>query len=179
MDRGGVKLSIASIKTEGKISYIANNLRMEMGEVLQLLTQIMEKTIQYTVPEIEQWIKKYVPKRTGQLQNSLLDSVNKTEWTGQQLRLILFTDVEYARELNNRKDIQIQHNNEIGSAYYYGHYGKLILNDSNAYYDFMGLLKMFARQHLKDNFKRARFEICGSVGVSAAPISKTIKVRNE
>jgi len=172
-------MSIASIRAEGKIDYLINNLHMEHAEVLELLTQIMEKTIQYTVPEIEQWIKEYVPKRTGQLQNSLLDSINMTEWTGQQLRLILFTDVEYATELNNRKDIQIQHNNEIGSAYYYGHYGKLILNDPKAQYGFMGLLKMFARQHLKDNFKRARFEICGSVGVSAAPISKTIKVRNE
>jgi len=100
--------------------------------------------------DIEKWIKNYVPKRTGQLRENLLRQLQSSRvLKGQFLRLVLGSHITYMRFVDAYSTAQVRHANEPGYAYYYGHWGKITLNDPKAIGHFWGLLKLYARDRLK------------------------------
>lgn len=158
------------------VNFTVNNARLTQQDVINVVDQIMSRTLQYTIHEVSSWIEEYVAKRTGQLQDGLKDRLSSSSWLNWVLRLELGSNVPYMGIVNNYSASQVQHNNEIGYADYYGHEGLILLNDPKAQGKFWGLFHMHAKTRLKENFKKARLEVCGSVGMSARtiPIIKVI-----
>ena len=173
-----IQTDVATITgSNATISYIVANTSLDYFGVLSLVEDIMRKTLEYTIPQIKAWIKEYVAKRTGQLQDDLIKTLENSQWVNQQLRLELGTMLPYAGKINSDRSLKIQHSNELGYAYSYGVRGKVILKDSKAQYGFWGLLKMESRKRLRENFTRSRFEICGKLGVSGQSIQRKLRVK--
>lgn len=172
-----MKVTAATITSSpSKITYMANGMHMSYGNVLSLVDMIMQRTLDYTIPEIKSWIQNYVAKRTGQLQDDLINTLMTSAWIGQQLKLELGTMVDYAKYVNKMPAYMLQHEFEWGKAYYYGYHGWVYLNDPNAQSGFWGLLRMEGRRALRANFKRARDDWCGLMGVSGQFIQRSLKV---
>jgi hypothetical protein len=170
-------MEVAEINiTEPKIHYLIGATKLDYQGVMFLVDDIMTKTLEYTITDIEEWISIYVAKRTGQLQDSLIRFLKTSAWVNNKLKLILGTDLEYAQYVNNMSSNQVRHSGEIGKAYYYGFFGDVLLDDPMAQGGFWGLLRMEGKRSLKDNFARVRMEICGGLGISARPIA-TIRVK--
>lgn len=160
---------------ESDITYIVGNTQMDYWGVLALVDDIMNKTLEYTLPLIKTWIQTYVAKRTSQLQDDLIRTLETSQWLNDQLKLELGTMLPYAKKVNSGTQ-RLRHNNEWGYAYYYGYHGRILLNDPQAQDKFWGLLKMEARRVLREMFSRARFEVCGAIGVSGQSIQRKLRV---
>lgn len=163
--------------TDDKIGYIAKNTKLTYGQVKQLVQTVLETALELTKADCKKWITAYVPYRTGQLQDSLLSNLDSsTVASGKFLRLVLGTHLNYAQYVNKMSDSKVRHYSEVGYAYYYGHFGKIMLNDPGAIGHYHGLMLMYARAQLKKHLRQVNVTIAGSVGVSAKPISDQLKV---
>lgn len=180
MDSGVIIMSLQTTAAtitakETDIHYIVGNNKMDYHGVIALVTDIMNQTLEYAIPIIKDWIRTYVAKRTGQLQDDLIKTLETSQWINNQLRLELGTMLQYAKELN-KGGVVVRHNSEMEYAYYYGNYGKILLNDPQAQDKFWGLLKMESRKVLKESFSKARFKVCGGIGISGQSINRKLKV---
>jgi len=152
------------------ISYLAGRLQLSYEETLILITNILQDTLDWTIIDVEAWIKEFVPKRTGQLQDNLLLNLqssfikNKT-----MIRLVLKTFIDYAGDVNAYSDAQVQHNatwfEHSGArayAYYGGHHGPIFLDDPEAVGGFMSKLQEFAKGRCLFNLTKAQMKFMGS-----------------
>lgn len=156
------------------ITYRVGSLKMDYAGVIDLLNEIMNLTLEKTTEDINDWVLTYIAKRTGQLQDSILDNLLLSGWLNKKLTILLKTDVEYAKDVNEMENEHVQHLNEIGFANYYGHNGMIILNDPKAIGNFWPHLVKYSIDMLKDNFNRSKFEKCGGVGVSGTSTNKIL-----
>jgi hypothetical protein len=99
--------------------------------------------------EGEEWIRKHVPKRTGQLQEDLLDKLYQSKVDDVKLIIELGTDIPYAEAVEDMLTSQVAHFNEWGYAYYGDYSGKILLNDPMALGQFHTLFSehMYNRLH--------------------------------
>lgn len=149
------------------ITYIAGNRNITAEEVKQTISDILSETLNITLTELEEWINKYVPKRTGQLRESLIRNLHSSRVKGMILRLILGTSLDYAEEVNEMSTAQVAHSGEKGYAYYYGNYGPIILNDPEAIGNFWDELLDFAKRRILINLTKAKYNaLSGSLKVS-------------
>lgn len=112
---------------------ILNNVPVsEATTAIALVQQIEDEALKATIREGIARIRRKVAKRTGQLQESLIANLKSSRRRGSITRIILGTHLDYAEAVDNMTTNQVRHYNEDGYAYYYGHYGKIILNDPEA-----------------------------------------------
>lgn len=113
-------------------------------ELINILNEVLWATLKATKLDAINWINTFVPKRTGQLRDSLIDWINarwiKTE-TG--IQISLGTDVIYAFEIEG--DVRhagtwFEHSGSPATAYYYNNYGKVYLDDPQAFLKWQTLI---------------------------------------
>ena len=115
-----------------EIRYIAGSYDLTYDEVLEQVQELLKDILQNTTIELIAWIKKKVPKRTGQLRQSLLDNLESSQVQKGLMRIILGTHLNYAKFVNEMSTSQVAHSGQMGYAYYYGNYGKIVLLDPDA-----------------------------------------------
>jgi len=142
--------------SKDQIEYIARGSNYTYEEVLDIIRAILTDTLNGVTADIEQWIDKAVPKRTGQLRDNLKANLKSSNVQKGLLRIILRTHVDYASDVNQMSTSQVRHHGEVGYAYYYGHYGKIILSDPSAEGNFFDKMITFARERIAVNLVQAK-----------------------
>jgi len=107
-----------------------------------------------TKSNLELWIQKYVPKRTGQLQDNLLYFLSSSTTRYGRYEVQIKTDVPYAGDISgNVKHYQtwLEHSGRWAKANYYNNWGMIFLHDPEAIVDWMDVLPQEARRELLDN----------------------------
>ena len=117
-----------------------------------LIDTILRATLSRTIDDLDLWIDEYVPKRTGQLRDSLKKNLRSSRVIKNNLLKLYFgTHLNYADFVNDMTTQQVQHDGETGYAYYYGHYGRITLDDPDAIGGFFDAMIRFARMALRAN----------------------------
>ncbi|GAH42405.1 unnamed protein product, partial [marine sediment metagenome] len=83
---------------------------MTPKQLTQLIEPILRETLEKTMQDMMLWIVKFVPKRTGQLRMTLLNSLQKSKVQKGILRFIIGTHLEYAGKVNKMSTSQVRHN---------------------------------------------------------------------
>ena len=147
-----IKIGISNIE----IKHIAASYDLTYEEVLEQIQEMLKEVLYFTIGELKTWIKKKVPKRTGQLRDNLIANLDSSRVKKGLMRLILGTNISYAEFVTNMTTSQVRHSGEIGYAYYYGHYGRIVLNDPEAIGDFFRELIYYAKERIQMNLSKAK-----------------------
>lgn len=143
---------------------------MTYEETVILMTSILQDTLDWTIKDLEEWIKIYVPKRTGNLQEDLIDNLYSS-WIKNKLtiRLVLKTFVDYAGDVDAMSDAQVQHDStwyehsgKRAYAYYHRHHGRIFLDDPEALGGFFEKLQEYARDRCLFNLTKAQMRFMGT-----------------
>jgi len=135
--------------------YRYNGRDFSKEELVIIFNEILRLTLRTTKIEALNWINKYVPKRTGQLRDSLIDWIN-TNWIVDEvgLRASLHTDVEYAFDIVGdaaHDATWYEHSGAEATAYYYNNYGRIFLDDPQALTRWSGLMSSFLNSEFNKN----------------------------
>ena len=121
-----------------------------------VIDMVLRTALSHTIDDLDDWIDEFVPKRTGQLRDSLKHNLRSSRVINKTLLKLYFgTHLDYADFVNDMTTSQVAHNGTIGYAYYYGNYGRITLNDPNAVGSFFDKMIQYARIALKANIQRA------------------------
>jgi len=161
---------------KARISYMAKHTKYSYEGVVQLISTILEKTLELTLTELAGWINEFVPKRTGQLRDNLLRNIQSSRVKGGILRIIIATSIDYAQKVDEMTTAQVRHANQVrenyvayttkkgkqyhpyATAYYYGNYGHITLNDPAAIGGFFGALVEYAKERALFNLAKILYE---------------------
>ena len=100
---------------------------MTSQQLISLIEPILYATLQNTITDMIRWILKYVPRRTGQLRDTLIKSMKSSRVQNGMLKFIVGTHVQYANKVNQMSTSQVQHNSWFehsghrAYAYYYNY----------------------------------------------------------
>jgi len=124
-------------------------------ELLVIFNEILFNTLKATKIAALDWINRYVPKRTGQLRDSLIDWMN-THWIVDDvgLKASLHSDVEYAFDIAGdpaHSGTWYEHSGAPATAYYYHHFGRVFLDDPTAIAMWSGLISSFLNSEFNRN----------------------------
>lgn len=144
-----------------ELRYIAKKRPLTYEQVKTLVNNLLREVLDSVVRELEEWIRSRVPKRTGQLRDSLLANLSSSRVVGGVLRLILGTSLDYAEYVDDMSTAQVRHSGEEGYAYYYGHYGRVALDDPQAVGNFFGRLRDYASRRVSANLAKAKARYLG------------------
>jgi hypothetical protein len=152
------------------ITYIAGQLNLTYEDTKLMITNVLQDALDWTLEDMKEWIKEFVPKRTGQLQDNLLANIESSRVVDFTLKLIIRTSIDYAADVNAMSDAQVQHDatwfehsGKRAYAYYYGNYGPIFLNDPNAMGGFFQELQEYGKQRSFVNLAKAKARHYGSV----------------
>ncbi len=123
-------------------------------ELIQILTNIMLSSLVLSKHDTIKQIKKIVPKRTGQIHDSLIDWIN-TQWRVRKdnMTISLGTFVPYADRITGdvaHRSTWFEHSGKPATASYYGHSGNIFLNDPQAIIDW----KIKIGEYIKEVFEK-------------------------
>jgi len=138
-----------------KIKFIAKNTEVDFAEILALLHNMLLYVLSELIFELKIWINTKVPKRTGQLRDNLIKHLESSNVKKGLMRLVLGTNINYAPDVADMSTRQVRHSGEKGYAYYYGHHGKINLNDPQAIGDFWDELMEYAQERTMFILQRA------------------------
>ncbi len=142
----------ATTRTTTQYTYKFNTkAELSIAEVKRLVRLIGTESVERLKIEGEQWLRDYVPRRTGQLRDNAILNLQSSGFRGGHVSLVLGSDIFYADYVNQMTDSQVQHHGEIGYAHYGGEDGRVRLNDPNA------------KGHWKTEFKRWASERLGEI----------------
>jgi len=165
------------------IKYIVAHSKLTSAQVKAIFQQVLERTLSDTKFELTQWINSKVPKRTGQLRESLLRELNSSRVTGTILYLVIGAMVPYATQVNAYTTSNVRH---LGTMYehsgkkayanYGGHHGPIYLDDPRAVGQFWDKLMTFIKERLFINLAKAKYEIAGGQGITSRHYSKLVEM---
>jgi len=122
---------------------------------------LVQEAVLATRTDTGVWIDKYVPRRTGQLQDSLHEWIVE-EWTGiphgEIIRLDVQTLVPYATSISGDPEhlgTWFEHSGKLATAYYYNHMGRIYLDDPYAEQFWYDLMEFFVRGSIEKNLTKA------------------------
>ncbi len=152
------------------IDYIVNKSkhRFTSDQVKTFIQTIMNETLELTITEMEEWIDKFVPKRSGDLIESLKSFLAKsrppptTVGELRDVRLILGVgaDIEYAKYVIDMTDAQVQH-----AGTWFEHSGKkayskgqpVFLDDPHAVANYHDKMVEYGIERLKINLSKIKW----------------------
>lgn len=144
-------------------------------QVKQLIVNILERTLEDTIMELELWIDSKVAKRTGKLRKDLKLELKSSFVRNTLLKLKLGTHISYAEFVNKMTTATVRHVNVKDYAYYGGHHGPIILNDPRAIGFFWKKFLEYAKERLEINYAKAKAMYLGNVGKAGRMISSRFK----
>lgn len=158
------------------VTFIAGNQsKLNAQQVNQLVDNILNETLSLTIMELEIWIDDKVASRTGKLRKDLKLELKSSFIRNSLLKLKLGTHVEYAKFVAQMTMSTVRHVNQWDYAYYGGHHGKILLNDSRAIGFFWSKFLEYAKERLEYNFVKAKAMYLGDVGKAGRMISSKFK----
>lgn len=150
------------------IEYILGNSSYTYDQVCAFVQTILNETLELTIKETEEWIDEFVPKRSGDLIESLKHFLGRSrpppiaagEIRGIRLILGSGADVKYAKYVIKMSDEQVQHN-----ATWYEHSGKkayskgkpVFLDDPHAIGAYHEKMIEYAKERLKTNLTKIKW----------------------
>ena len=146
---------------KARVSRIAKAAQMTSNQLTQLLEAVLNETLDNTMFDVLHWINRFVPRRTGQLRESLLRNMQSSRVRNGVLRFIIGTHLNYAARVSAMSTSQVRHSSRFehsrkrAYAYYYGHYGRIFLYDPEAIGGFWGALLKFINTRIKVNLRVA------------------------
>ena len=149
---------------KAQIKYIAGKTKnLTYEQVLDIIISLLNEVLELTLTDMEEWIKKYVPKRTGQLRDNLLRNIRSSRVRNGILRLIIATSIDYAAKVNEMTTAQVrhagtdrEHSGKKAYAYYWGHYGPITLDDPKAIGNFFDNLVEYAKDRVLINLAKMK-----------------------
>ena len=147
-----------------EIKFLAKSNEMSYAEVLFTINEMLLYVLEQLLLELEIWINKFVPKRTGQLRDSLIANLYSSEVKKGLMRVILGTHLDYAEYVADMSTMQVRHFGEKGYAYYYSSNGPIILDDPNAIGNFWEELLKYAKERCMNILQRAIDEYFAGTG---------------
>lgn len=149
---------------KAQIKYIAGKTKnLNYEQVLEIIKTFLEEILELTLLDMEEWIETYVPKRTGQLRQNLIDNIQSSRVRAGVLRIIIATSIDYASKVNEMSTVQVQHDStdrehsgKKAYAYYYKHYGPITLDDPEAIGSFFDALVEYAKERVFFNLAKMK-----------------------
>lgn len=167
---------------KAKVKKIAKENQMTPQQLVMLIEPILNETLERTMEDMTIWILRFVPKRTGQLRVSLLDNMKSSRVKNGVLRFIIGTHLDYATRVNKMSTSQVRHKGtwyehprkkrvkwykkkktikRRAYAYYYGHYGRIFLDDPEAVGGFWFALLTYLKLRILFHMKNAMLKQYG------------------
>lgn len=149
-----VKAKIEIDANAHKRQIIETSLGLKRGGAGNLINEILKLTLQLTIAQGENWIRKYVPRATGQLQDNLIEHLQGSKYPANYIaRLFLGVDpkVNYIQYVANMPEHMVRHHGQKRWVNYYGQRGTITLWDPQAQGHFWGMLIKFCRAEFKKN----------------------------
>lgn len=146
-----IKVGIPTLE----IKFLAKQNVLTHSQVMDTIQDMLMYVLDELILELETWINSKVPKRTGQLRDSLIDNLHSSTVKIGLMEIILGTLLPYAEDVAAMTTTQVRHSGEDGSAYYYGNYGKIILDDPDAIGNFWVELLNYSRERTMSVLDRA------------------------
>ena len=119
----------------------------------EIIFNAIKDTKTYTI----NWIHKFVPKRTGQLRDNLIEWINNHWMLGTMDRntiIDLVTNIEYATDMTGdvvHTGTWYEHSGAPAMAFYYGYNGRIFLDDPTAIINWYFIIEDFVREELTKN----------------------------
>jgi hypothetical protein len=150
------------------IPYIIGDSKLTYAEVIDFIQTTMDQALELTITETTAWIKKYVPKRSGDLQQTLLDFLDKsrpppslfTELRNVRLILGVGAEVKYAKYVIPMTSMQVQHDNtwfEHSGRRAYSKGKPVLLDDPEAKGQFFKFMVAYALERFKINLSKIKW----------------------
>lgn len=150
------------------IKYVIGKSKLTYQQVVDFIMNIMNKTLELTIEEVEEWIDEFVPKRSGDLRESLKEFLNKSKppptTVGElrNVRLILGAgkDVKYAKYVIEMTDAMVQHDatwHEHSGKRAYSKGERVFLDDPQARGGFFPMMIIYARERLRMNLSKIKW----------------------
>ena len=155
-----------------KIRWVVNKTDRSYEEVLRIIENILNDTLDHTVDEMESWIKEKVPKATGKLQDNLIQNLYTSQVRQEMVKLVLKTDIDYAKYVNAMSTSEVAHSGEEG----YADYQKITLNDPNAIGGFWDAYVEESQHRLDLNLTKAKNKWLGQPGEFENLLGEEIKI---
>jgi len=163
--------------TQEKYREISSLTHMPLAVVMKYGDNILDKTLEQTLKDIDKNIFKYVPKATGQLRTSLSKQLHHSNISNNRLQVKLGTFVHYMKYVANMSESKLRHPKSLvqkslirkrntrrgkkGSAIlnpgmwrwvnYYGGARWVLLNDPQAQHNFFSQLVLHIKTQLELN----------------------------
>lgn len=150
--------------TVAEIKILVKGSTLTFDEVLALYHSMLLYALDELLAELKVWIKKKVPKRTGQLQDNLLKNLESSNVKKALMRVVLGTNIDYAPDVAEMSTSQVRHSGELAYAYYYGKHGKIYLNDPEAIGNFWEELIDYSQERMMSILERAIGEYFAGTG---------------
>jgi len=164
MVKVGLSKQLTISISKGNINKLAKKVEITPKQFIMLLKSVLSETLMLTMKDMQQFIIRFVPKRTGQLQYTLLKKMESSKIRDGVLIFIIGTHLRYARDVNQMATSQVQHSShkehsgKWAYAYYYGHKGRIFLYDPEAIGSFWQILLMYLQKriliHLQDAMRK-------------------------
>ena len=150
--------------TVAEIKILVKGSALSFDEVLALYHNMLLYVLDELIADLRAWINKKVPKRTGQLRESLLKNLESSYVKKALMRIVLGTDIKYAPDVAEMSTSQVRHFGEEGYAYYWGEHGKIILDDPEAIGNFWEELIKYSKERTINILQRAIDEYFAGTG---------------
>lgn len=131
-----------------QIKYLARNTPLTYMQVVSRINEMLKYILKELKFYVDMWIKRFVPKRTGQLQHLLIKSMDQSSVKWGMLKLILGTRINYADQVNQMTASMVRHFGQLGYGNYgiFAYKGKRPLNDPEAAGHFFDALLSFIQE---------------------------------
>lgn len=172
------KTQITVQLAKGRVGRITARLKKASAGLIQA---ILHEVLINVKKDLRDWIRLYVPRRTGQLQHNLLFNLDKSRITRGILKFIAGSTVRYADRVDRMSSGQVkhhgwrEHSGKRAYAYYYGHRGRIFLNDPAAVGGFFEKLLDYMRRRVDYHITIALRRYIGAA--SAQQVGLKIKSR--
>lgn len=165
------------------IQYIAGNRKMKYDQVKNFIQNALNECLERTIADMEDWIKNHVPKRSGDLIESLLKFLRRSrpppatasELRGVRLILGVGANIDYAKYVNRMVMANVRHFNtwlEHSGKKAYSKGKPVLLNDSRAVGYFFDKMVEHGKERLKINLAKAKYELQNTTNITSRNISK-------
>lgn len=106
------------------INRLAEQINITNKQIISSIKSILNETLEMVKKDLQLWILRFVPKRTGQLQFTLLKQLESSKVRNGILIFIIGTHLDYAKRVNQMSTAQVQHSShkEHGGGWAYAYY---------------------------------------------------------
>lgn len=152
-------ISTRSRKQPFNLQMIVMDKKVNPDDAYGIVEEAIDRALLMTKIDTINTDLEMVPKRTGQLRDTIMRSINS--WNvninfGTLLEWGINLDLDYAYNIQGNpkhKGTYYEHSGKLATAYYYGFHGKVWLEDPRASIDWDNELRTFIIVDLKKNFQ--------------------------